>query len=211
LVNNTQIFNYLKSYTSSNELIKLILRSYGGIFEHYTIINEYKLSKKLNCSKNEVVKQLKELHSNGIINYSYENTTSRLSFLIARDDNYTINSISRNIEQQNNLKSEKLKAVISYIENTKTCRTLQFLSYFNEIATEPCGTCDNCLAKKAKSNSIQTILEQIIELLKDRVLSSQELVVLLDYTETEILNSLKILLEKNKITITSQNKFKRTF
>lgn len=211
LVNNPQIFDYLNNHPSTYELIKLILRSYGGIFEHYTVINEYKLSKKLNCSKNEVLKQLKELHSNGIVHYSYENTTSRLSFLIPRDDNYTINSISRNIEQQNNLKSEKLKAVISYIENTKTCRTLQFLSYFNEIATEPCGTCDNCLAKKAKNNATQTILDQIIELLKDRVLSSQELVLLLDYSETEILNSLRILLEKNKITITSQNKFKITF
>lgn len=211
LVNNNQIFDYLSNHPSTNELIKLILRSYGGIFEHYTIINEYKLSKKLNCSKNEVVKQLKELHSNGIINYSYENTSSRLLFLAARDDNYTINSISKNIEQQNNLKSEKLKAVISYIENTKTCRTIQFLSYFNEYITEPCGTCDNCLVKKAKNSSIQTIIDQILELLKDRVLSSQELVVLLDYSETEILNSLKILLEKNKITITSQNKFKRTF
>lgn len=211
LVNNHQIFDYLYNHPSTNELIKLILRSYGGIFEHYTIINEYKLSKKLSCSKNEVVRQLKELHNNGIVYYSYENTTSRLSFLIARDDNYTMNSISKNIEQQNNLKSEKLKAVISYIENTKTCRTNQFLSYFNEYVTEPCGTCDNCLSKKTKNNSTQTILDQIIELLKDRVLSSQELVVLLDYSETEILNSLKILLEKNKITITSQNKFKRTF
>jgi len=211
LVNNPQIFDYLSSHPSSNELIKLLLRSYGGIFEHYTIINEYKLSKKLNCPKNEVIRQLKELHSNRIIHYSYENTTSKLSFLVARDDNYTINSISRNIEQQNNLKSEKLKAVISYIENTKTCRTLQFLSYFNEFVAEPCGTCDNCKAKKAKHNATQTILDQIMELLKDRALSSQELVVSLDYSEAEILNSLKILLEKNKITITSQNKFKRTF
>ncbi|MDO9138484.1 MAG: RecQ family ATP-dependent DNA helicase, partial [Lutibacter sp.] len=164
LVNNHQIFDYLSNHPSTNELIKLILRSYGGIFEHYTIINEYKLSKKLNCPKNEVVRQLKELHSNGIVHYSYENTTSRLSFLIARDDNYTINSISKNIEQQNNLKSEKLKAVISYIENTKTCRTIQFLNYFNEFETEPCGTCDNCLAKKAKNNAIQTMLDQIMEL-----------------------------------------------
>jgi len=211
LVNNNQIFDYLSNHPSTNDLIKLILRSYGGIFEHYTIINEYKLSKKLNCSKNEVVRRLKELHSDNIINYSYENTTSKLSFLIARDDNYSINLISRNIEQQNNLKFEKLKAVISYIENTKTCRTIQFLSYFNEFVTEPCGTCDNCLAKKTKTNSTQSIMDQIIELLSNRILSSQELVVLLDYSETEILNSLKILLDKNKITITSQNKFKRTF
>ena len=40
LVNNHQIFDYLSKHPATNDLIKLILRSYGGIFEHYTIINE---------------------------------------------------------------------------------------------------------------------------------------------------------------------------
>jgi ATP-dependent DNA helicase RecQ len=209
LVSNHQIFDYLNNQPSKNELIKLILRSYGGIFDHYTIINEYTLSKKLNCSKKEVIDHLNDLHINGIVDYTFENSTSKLSFLVPRNDNYTINSISKNIEQQNKLKYEKLAATISYIQNTKTCRNIQLLNYFNEISTATCGTCDNCKAMVQPKNSIKIIASHIIDLLKDQILSSQEIASLLNYSEGEILNTLQLLLEKNKITITSQNKFKR--
>jgi len=211
LISNQQIFDYFNNNPSKSDLIKLILRSYGGIFDHYTIINEYTLSKKLNYSKKEVVKHLNDLHLNGIVNYTYENSTSKLSFLVARDNNYTIHSISKNIEQQNNLKYEKLKATISYIQNNKTCRNIQLLTYFNEISTKDCGTCDVCNSKIKPKNSIETISNQIIALLKKQPLSSQEITQLINFSENEILNSLKILLEKNKLTITSQNKFKRNF
>ena len=50
-----------------------------------------------------------------------------------------------------------------------------------------------------------------LEVLKNQTLSSKELTSILNFSEDEILNSLKILLEKNKITITSQNKFKLIF
>ncbi len=211
LISNKQIFDYSNNHPSKSELIQLILRSYGGIFDHYTIINEFSLSKKLNCSKKEIVKHLNDLHSNSIVNYSYANTTSKLSFLVTRDDNYTINSISKNIEQQNNLKLKKMEAVISYIQNTKTCRNIQLLSYFNERITEDCGSCDICKAKIKPKNSIEIISNDILNLLNEKLLSSQEITMLLNYSDSEILNSLKNLLEKNKITITSQNKFKRNF
>ena len=44
------------------------------------------------------MQNLNDLHTNGIVHYSYENTTSKLLFLVTRDDNYTINYISKNIE-----------------------------------------------------------------------------------------------------------------
>ncbi len=209
LVSNSQIFDYLNTHPSKSKLIKLILRSYGGIFDHYTIINEYTLSKKLNCKRQDVLNLLNDLNTHGIIDYTYENTTSKLSFIVPRDDNYTINSISKNIEQQNNLKHEKLKASISYIQNSKTCRNIQLLAYFNESITKPCGTCDICKTISSTENSLKIIASKIMDLLNKESLSSQELVYILNYNEEEILNSLKMLLEKNKITITSQNKFKR--
>jgi len=209
LISNHQIFEFIQNHPSKDELIKLILRSHGGVFDHYTIINEYTLAKKLNCSVKEVVKHLNDLKLNGIIDYVFENSTSKLFFLVPRNDNYTINSVSKNIEQQNNLKFEKLKATISFIQNTKICRNTQLLNYFNEVVSKSCGNCDICLAKNSSKEATEPIFDQISELLKEQTLSSHELVTLLDYSENEILNTLKILLEKNKITITSQNKFKR--
>ncbi len=208
LINSQQVFTYLNGNPSRDKLLKLILRSYGGVFEHYTIINEYTLAKKLNISKNEVIKQLNDLHTNGIIDYIYENTNSKLCFLVVREDDFTINRIAKNIEQQINLKYHKLKTTISYIRNTRVCRNKQLLSYFNEESTVPCGICDVCNSNKTTKNSIKDISQHIVTLLKDQILTSQEIVDQLNFSEDEILISLKLLLEKNKITITSQNKFK---
>jgi ATP-dependent DNA helicase RecQ len=207
-IGNNQLFSYLENYPSRKELIKLILRSYGGIFDHHTIVDEYKLSKKLGVSKGSVITTLKDLHTTGIVNYNFENSNSRLSFLVIREDNYTINSISKNIEKQYTLKYEKLKATINYIRDTKTCRNAQLLSYFDEINIETCGKCDVCQSKNAPTDTTQALLIEITNLLQEQHLSSQELSAALNCNHKQLLNSLKILLEKNKIAITSQNKFK---
>ncbi len=209
LISSQQVFIYLNKHASSNKLLKLILRSYGGIFEHYITINEYLLAKKLKTSKNEVVKQLQYLHTNGVVDFIYENTSSKLWFLVAREDDFTINSIAQNIEKQNNLKYHKLKASVAYIQNSEACRNMQLLSYFNEANAIPCGICDVCNSKKSTPNSLGDVSQHIIELLNDQILTSREIADQLNFSEDEILISMKLLLEKNKITITSQNKFKR--
>jgi len=202
IISNRNLFNYLENNPSKNNLIKLILRSYGGIFEHFTIIDEHKLSKKIGIEKSEVISTLKNLNDLGIVNYTFENSNSKLSFLVIREDDYTINSISKNVETQHQLKYEKLMATISFIRNKTACRNIQLLSYFNEYITENCGKCDVCKSKNKSSESTPQILNQILMLLAEQHLSSQELSVLLKYNEKQLLNSIKILFEKNKIAIT---------
>ncbi|WP_457615507.1 RecQ family ATP-dependent DNA helicase [Lutibacter sp.] len=208
ITNSNLVFSYLEKNPSKNGLVKLLLRSYGGIFDHYTIINEFALSKKLNTSKSEIKKQLKQLHQNNIVNYNYQNTNSKLTFLVARDDQYTINSIAKNITQQNTVKHEKLQAAIAYVKNNTTCRNVQLLSYFGETSQQPCEKCDVCIANNKVTHTSKNISEQIVQLLKEGTLSSQEITDKLTFTDQEILNTLKLLLEKNKITLTSQNTFK---
>jgi len=211
IINNEQLFNFLDSNNTKSELIKLLLRSYGGIIDHHTVINETIISKKLNLKKGNVVALLNELNDLEIVKYQYADTTSKLAFLIIREDDYTINRVSKSITQQNNLKYEKLKASIDFIKNKSTCRNIQLLSYFNESISTPCGKCDVCLKKNRSTKNIKTISEKIIQLLSKNEMSSIELSNCLSFSDEEILNSLKILLEHNKITITSQNKFKITF
>lgn len=211
IINNQQLFTFLEQNNSKASLIKLLLRSYGGIVEHYTIINEYVISKKLGIKKNEVIKNLKELDELAILKYYYADTTSKLTFLTIREDDYTINRVSKNITQQNDLKYQKLKASIDFIKNENTCRNIQLLSYFNEIISTPCEKCDVCLKKNRTKKSVKSISEKILQLLSQHEMSSSELSNQLNFSDEELLNSLKILLEQNKITITSQNKFKITF
>ena len=207
---NHQLYNYINSHAASENLLKLLLRTHGGIFEHETLINEFSLATKLGISKTEIVQKLNSLHKDGILNYTFEDSSSKLLFLVNREDDYTINSISKNIEQQHILKFEKLKATIAYLQNKNTCRNKQLLAYFSEVISDDCGICDNCLAKKHKNTPIKTVSEAILKILEDKAYTSIQIIENLSFSEKEVLNSLKILLEQNKIAITSQNKIKRT-
>jgi len=208
IINSKQVFNYIDKKPSKQQLINLLLRSYGGVFDHYTIINEYFLSKKLNCSTKELIHQLKEIAINKIIDYQHSNNTTKLSFLVARDDNYIINSISKHVKQQHQLKAEKLNAVINYIQNNTGCRTIQLLDYFGETLTKSCGICDVCEQKNKPIFNLEEISKQVELLLLKQSLSSSEIIQKLAVPKEEILISLKKLLDENKIAINSQNKFK---
>ncbi|MBP8792726.1 MAG: RecQ family ATP-dependent DNA helicase [Lutibacter sp.] len=208
ILSNNQLYSYIESNNKESKLLQHILRTYGGIFEHYIPINEFYLAKKLSYSKNEVISLLKNLHTKEILNYSYSNTSSKLLFLLNRDDDYSINMVSKSIQQQQGLKFNKLKSSIEYVKNNETCRAIQLLLYFNEKETNTCGICDVCQSKLKKKTPTSAISEKILALLQTEILSSKEFIQRLNFDENDILKCLKILLEKNKIAITSQNKFK---
>ena len=205
-----KLFHYLNSHPSEEIFLKLILRTYGGIFENPILINEFSLANKLHSSKKEIINKLTNFHNNGIVDYNYEDSTSKLLFLVNREDDYTINRISKNIEKQHQLKFEKLKSFVDYLQNKNICRNKQLLLYFNEISNSNCGKCDNCLNKNKTEIPFKLVAETILNILIKGSLSSNEIIQALQHSEMDIINTLKILLEKNKITITSQNKFKLT-
>jgi ATP-dependent DNA helicase RecQ len=207
-ISNQGIFDFIETHPQNKELIQLILRSYGGVVAHYSVINEYILAKKLKKTEVEIKNQLQELNRLGILSYQYTNTNSKLTFLVCREDPFVINNIAKSIEQQRNLKFEKLKACISYAQNNTICRNKQLLAYFDEFITTSCGKCDVCLSKKPSKASIGDISNHILGQLKGQNLSSQELIDRSNYSSEDVLFSLKILLDENKITLTSQNKIK---
>jgi ATP-dependent DNA helicase RecQ len=208
LISGNAIFNYLDFHQDKKILIELILRSYGGIFDNPVVINEYILAKKLGISKIEIQKQLHELQNENIATYDFGNTDSKLWFLVSREDDYTINSISKNIKIQNKLKFEKLQKMLEYCTAKTICRNILLLAYFDEKLTEPCGICDVCKSKltlKLDKNSIEA---EILKQLAVGPLSSVELELIMGIPNKALMQSVQILLEKNKIGLTSQNKYK---
>lgn len=206
LVNESEIFNYTQHPVYGN-LIQTILRSYGGVLTNFCYINEHQLSVILKCTKSAVIKNLQKLHQQKIINYNYKNTASEIQFLTVREDDYTMNRISKRIQQQNKLKFDKFTKVIAYINNTSTCRNKLLLSYFGEADIDNCKMCDNCLKRTKTTVSYKKIASEIITILQKTPHSSKELIATLHYNETEVLKTLQLLLESDKIILNSQHKF----
>ena len=209
-ISNQAIFDYCESNQSKNNLIKLLLRTYGGIFESPKTINITYIAKNLSISSSALTNQLKQLHQDEIIQFYNANNNTQIQFLVQREDDRTINVRSKNITQRNNQKVAKMEALIDFIETNIICRSKQLLTYFGERNISDCGICDVCLSKKnqKKKTNKEEISKEILMLLKNyKSLSSKEISSQIEASEKTVLFCIEILLEKNILAVTSHNKY----
>ena len=210
IVTNAAMFSYLETHSQYNTIVKTILRTYGGIFEHQLAINLRLISDKASADEKQIIAVLNQLHKDGIVDFLFSNTDSEVIFLQPREDDKTINRISKTVEQQQNLKRMQVNSVLAYITNDKICKNVQILNYFGEQTSEPCGQCSVCVSRSISEETVdlKKIQQIIIVALEKEPLSSRQLVELLPYNKTIILDGLTLLLEHDVLVITAANTYK---
>lgn len=210
LVSNQELFRYLGTHRHLDVLVKSIMRTYGGIFENSLKIDLNMISQKAAMDEETVIKSLRQLHKDEIVNFMFSNTDSELTFLVPREDDNTINRISKNVTQQFKLKEGQIHAVIAYISNSETCRNKQLLSYFGEIIKTDCGMCSVCLSKKKNKMPTDTksVMREIILQLENQPASSRILIDTLHFEDALVLKTLQEMIENNILEITASNKYK---
>ena len=210
IVTNQALFNYLETRKHIDVIIKSILRTYGGILEHLLKINTTLIAEKASTTEENVIKVLQQLNKDEIVNFQFSNTDSEIIFLQPREDDKTINRISRIVQQQNDLKELQIKAVIDYVNNDHECKNKILLNYFGEKTTKNCGMCSYCISKKKSSNAIdaKAITHNIILLLEEKPLNSRKIVETLPFAEQHVLDVLKLMVENNILIITATNTYK---
>ena len=208
IISSNNVLNYCDQYQSLNTFVTTILRTYGGVFENTIILNEYSLSKTLNIPHKQVLLNLIKLEKDEIIRYTPASKTAKIRFLVPRDDDRTINAISKALSRLQHNKDFKASAIVDFVENDTTCRSIQLLNYFEEKEKIACGICDSCLSKSGKITKPHSNLKiQIIHLIKlKKEITSREIVLNLNqHKEDEILSLLSSLLEDGKISLTKNN------
>ncbi|TYB74361.1 RecQ family ATP-dependent DNA helicase [Bizionia myxarmorum] len=211
IISDTQLFQYLRTHESLNIIVKSILRSYGGIFEHETKINTSKMADKASVSEPKLIEALKTLEKDEIISLQISKTDAQVTFLDPREDEKTINRITHIINQQNDLKHKQVSDVLKYISNNDVCKSVQLLTYFGEKDATDCGICSVCIAQKTKkkaSADFKSIKNAIIMKLEETDCSSRTLAETLGYSDEEIHNAIQLLLEHQIIALTATNTYK---
>ena len=205
IVSSNRVLQYSKSDSNTSKLIQFLLRSYGGIFEQETKVNEFWLAKKANLLSKQVVAILEKLHTEELLNYKRATANAELFFLVPREDDKTINSISKNIEKYIRQKVKKATDLVAFIQNDKVCRSVQILQYFNEKEFDKCGICDVCLTNK---NQYQNIASEIIAYLSvQKTATSKEICQHILSKEDNVLVNLQQLLSEEKIGINNFNQY----
>ncbi|MCG8807834.1 RecQ family ATP-dependent DNA helicase [Tenacibaculum finnmarkense] len=205
IVSSKQVILYWQQNPAAKNFIQTLLRLYGGVFENPVKIDEFYIAKKTGITSWQVIKELERMLEKNILEYKKANDNSELFFLQPREDDKTINRVSKNIELYLAQKKKKQQDLIHFLKNNDLCRSVQLLNYFNEDATKKCGICDVCLQHK---QTFYINPKQIISLLnKKDALTVAQIATALHQKEANILILLRTLLSEEKISVTNNKYF----
>jgi ATP-dependent DNA helicase RecQ len=124
--------------------IKLILRSYTGVFTDFVNIDEALLSRRLNMPGDLIYQQLKLLAQQKIIDYIPQKKTPVIVFETERLETGRIHITPENYQHRKVKYQQQVDSVIDYASNDQKCRSVALLEYFGQSASEPCNNCDVC-------------------------------------------------------------------
>ncbi len=179
LVNKNALYDFQVYHFKYDEFIKLLLRSYGGIFDNYVNINETELARRGRLKKEEVVDYLKKLDGFKILNYLPQKSIPQLHFTALRKDAKSIH-LSNEVYVDRKIQAlKKMEAMLNYAESANVCRNLLLLQYFEENNAQKCGHCDVCILEKkaALSNlEVQKMSEKIIGIIQKEPLTVVQLI-----------------------------------
>jgi ATP-dependent DNA helicase RecQ len=174
IVNRDDLYKFQISNENYDGFIKLLLRSYSGLFTGYTIIDEELLATRASTTGEIIYNYLKHLDSNKIIDYIPKKRTPYIFFTRERIAPEKVLFSKENYDERKKDYIHRIEAVIHFASSSGKCRNQMLLEYFGETGTERCGTCDTCQAKNQLGLS-RFEFEKIVSRVKDELITPLKL------------------------------------
>ena len=200
-VGRDDLYKFQVANASLDGFIKLLLRSYTGMFSEYVAVNEEYLSKASGLSRDVIYQFLKKLAGHNIINYIPGKKTALIIFTEERLDKKSLYISPDNHRNVKEKYLERLEEMIKYISSQTRCRASMLLDYFGQDSVR-CGMCDVCMSRNELDLSkyeFDRILEEMKKLLEKGALSSEQLVEKIDADKERSVKVLRWLLDHDKI------------
>lgn len=205
-LNREQLYKFQVANAYYDNFIKVILRSYGGIFDEYVRLDENDIARKLNLKFEDIVKILQKLEQFNVINYKPQKDKPQLIFSSERLDPSHVRISPDIYFKLKNQAEIKLNAILSYVTAINKCRSQLLLEYFGETETKRCGACDVCRERnKIDVNEIEftTVLDIIKPLLRKNELEMRAIIAMIrEIPEEKIRNVIRWLIDQDKIEFT---------
>lgn len=209
IVNREDLYRFQVENVKLDEFIKLLLRTYSGIFNDYINISEEYLGKKANVNTETIINLLKILQQYHIIKYIPRITKPLLYFASERLEEKAIIFNKKELDAQKERTLDRLEAMLQYASSTNKCRSQQLLAYFGEKESERCGFCDVCSRRNELGLSkyeFDLILDKLKTYLNSGSYLLNELINMINSDETKIIKVIQWLFENNKIRYNDEQK-----
>ncbi len=210
IVGRDDLYKFQVANESFDSFIKLLLRSYTGMFSDFVPINEEFLSKKTAASRDAIYQYLIRLSSLRIINYIPGKKTPLIIYTEERLDRKALHISPENYLNVKEKYEMRLGKMLDYVENQSRCRASILLEYFGE-ESERCGVCDTCKSRNELELSkyeFDLILEEIKSQLEKGDFDVVSLTRNINYEEEKVVRVIRWLLDHNKMETDIMNKLR---
>ncbi|MFO7756704.1 MAG: ATP-dependent DNA helicase RecQ [Bacteroidales bacterium] len=200
-VSRDDLYKFQVANASMDGFIKLLLRSYTGMFTEYVPVNEESLARKAGSTRDIIYKFLVNLSSRDIINYIPGKKTALIIFTEERLDRKSLYISPQNYKDVRDKYIERLDAMLKYVSSKTKCRASMLLDYFGQESLR-CGMCDVCLSRNELDLSkyeFDRILDEIKGILENDNIAAGHLVEKLDTSEEKAVKVIRWLLDHDKI------------
>jgi ATP-dependent DNA helicase RecQ len=185
-----------------DNFIKLLLRSYGGLFSLFVSVEEKHLSAKSGIPVDTVINILKQLDNKQVIIYQPKTENPRLTFLQDRVETRHLFFSQQIYDDRKKTGKKRLDATLHYVTSHNKCRSGLLLEYFGEKQTVCCEKCDVCLRQnreRLRKEEFDLWKKNILLLLEKEELSVSALIEKLRYPQEKLIPIIRWLLENNII------------
>jgi ATP-dependent DNA helicase RecQ len=210
ICNKERLYQFEIENPALEPFIKLLLRTYEGVFDNAVAINEKQLSGWAKKHLAEVKKQLEQLQYYGIIEYYPQKDMPQLCLLQPRRkaEFVTINETA--YQKRKALYLKRVEAFVLYVQGLQNCRSKQIGAYFGDHSLVFCGICDSCLQRKKEpltKKEFEDIRQSVEQYLKAHPAKVDDLLLHLSgVTKEKAWQVIEFLQAEKKIMITKEGK-----
>ena len=177
-ITKEELYRIREQSEDTEKLIRILLRSYTGLFTDYAYISEDNLSTRSGLSKQQIYETLLSLSRQHILHYIPAKKTPYIIYTRERQETERVYLSKEVYEDRKESYVQRINAMIEYAESENRCRSRMLLRYFGEKNEHNCGQCDVCLQQHQsglKSGEFESISQQLQALLKENPLLLQEI------------------------------------
>lgn len=178
IITKEELYRIREQSEDTEKLLRILLRSYTGLFTDYAYISEDNLSTRSGLSKQQIYETLLSLSRQHILHYIPAKKTPYIIYTRERQETERVYLSKEVYEDRKESYVQRINAMIEYAESENRCRSRMLLRYFGEKNEHNCGQCDVCLQQHQsglKSGEFEAISQQLQALLKENPLSLQEI------------------------------------
>lgn len=189
LYDNFELYKFQVANATLDPVIKVLLRSYTGLFTEYASVDEDVIAKRLNCTRDDVYQSLVKLGRHHVIHYIPQRNTPVITYLQRREEPRHLVFPPEVYQKRKEQYRERVDAVIDYATTSHICRSRLLLSYFGQKSSDHCGHCDVCLNRRKSELADQefdTITDKIKACLRQNPLPADQLIIMPGFSADKI-------------------------